>query len=429
MVRRCLGCMAEYESEYGICPYCGYEPGTSAESPLHMEPGTRLKDRYLVGKVLGYGGFGITYIAFDTLLNQRVAIKEYLPSEFATRMAGENRVSVFTGKKEEQFADGLIKFVDEARRLAKFQSEDGIVRVLDSFESNNTAYIVMEYLEGETLTAYLAREGIISPKYAVNLLRPVIQSLEIIHRAGIIHRDIAPDNIFLTTDGRVKLIDFGAARYATTSHSRSLTIIIKPGYSPEEQYRSRGEQGPHTDVYALAAVLYRMVTGVTPPDALERKAVLENKKKDILKQPSKCCHISSNLENAILNAMNVQVEDRTKTVEAFWNELTSTKPVRRRDNKIKGIDLARWPLWAKIILPLAGAAAVALLVLLLTGIIGAVDPIDGDITLEEGTTRVPSVINYSVSAAQEMLETHHLAPVISGRQPSDVIPADLVSGK
>lgn len=197
MVRRCLGCMAEYESEYGICPYCGYEPDANAESPLHMQPGTWLTDRYLVGKVLGYGGFGVTYIAWDRVLNQRVAIKEYLPSEFATRMAGESQVSVFGGNKAEQFADGLIKFVDEARRLAKFQNEDGIVRVLDSFENNNTAYIVMEYLEGETLTAYLERESTVPREKAMIWLEPVVHSLKTIHQAGIIHRDIAPDNFFL----------------------------------------------------------------------------------------------------------------------------------------------------------------------------------------------------------------------------------------
>lgn len=149
------------------------------------------------------------------------------------------------------------------------------MRVFDSFEENGTAYLVMEYLEGETLTALLEREGKLEPERAITLLEPVIRSLETVHATGIIHRDIAPDNIFLTKDGRVKLIDFGAARYATTSHSRSLTVIIKPGYSPEEQYRSRGEQGPWTDVYALAAVLYRTITGETPPDALERRAFYE----------------------------------------------------------------------------------------------------------------------------------------------------------
>lgn len=426
MKQRCPGCMAEYENDYGICPYCGYEPGTRADNPLHLQPGTQLTDRYTIGKVLGYGGFGVTYIGFDNLLSQKVAIKEYLPSEFATRTAGNSQVSVFGGNKAEQFADGMLKFVDEAKRLAKLQNAEGVVRVFDSFEANQTAYIVMEYLEGETLTAYLEREGKTPPEQAIPMLEPVFHSLEVVHQAGIIHRDIAPDNIFLTSDGRVKLIDFGAARYATTSHSRSLTVIIKQGYSPEEQYRSRGDQGPHSDVYALAAVLYRMVTGVTPPDALERRAVLENKKKDILLPPSKYCKIDSDQENAILNAMNVRIEDRTATAQAFWTELTSEAPVKRHRNRVKALDWGRWPLGLKIGIPALGLVALTLLGMLLAGIIGPESILAGSITMEEGMTRVPSVINYSVGEAQELLDKQQLNSLISGRRQSDVIPVGMV---
>ena len=192
MRQRCLGCMAEYESTYEVCPYCGYEAGAPAESPLHMAPGTLLAGRYLIGRVLGYGGFGVTYLGWDQVLGQAVAVKEYLPSEFATRMAGQSRVTVFQGNKAQQFADGLGKFVDEAKRLVKFQDEPGIVRVFDSFEANQTAYLVMEYLEGETLAACLEREGKLPPERAVALLEPVIRSLEAVHQAGILHRDIAP---------------------------------------------------------------------------------------------------------------------------------------------------------------------------------------------------------------------------------------------
>lgn len=368
-MNRCLGCMAEMPDEYKYCPHCGYAPGTPAESALHMKPGTILAERYLIGKVVGYGGFGVTYIAWDDVLQQRVAIKEYLPSEFATRAPGHSQVTIFTGDRAQQFADGMVKFVDEAKRLAKFQNEPGIVRIYDSFEANSTAYIVMEYLEGETLATYLQREDKVSVEQSIQMLTPVIQSLEVIHREGIIHRDIAPDNIFLTKDKQVKLIDFGAARYATTSHSRSLTVLIKSGYSPEEQYRSRGEQGPQTDVYALAAVLYNMITGVTPPDALERRALLENKKKDTLAPPSKFCKISKNQENAILNAMNIYAEARTPTAKDFLSDLTSTSQVQRVAEKIRTLDLMRWPLWAKVVIPTFGAAAIAALVLLLTGVI------------------------------------------------------------
>ena len=423
---RCLGCMTECRIGQEVCPHCGYKISTTSESPLHMIPGTMLLDRYLVGKVIGYGGFGVTYIAWDSILQQRVAIKEYLPSEFATRSMGQAGITVFGGNKAQQFADGMAKFIDEAKRLAQFQNEDGIVRVYDSFEANNTAYIIMEYLDGETLTDFLNREGKLPIEKAVELMTPVIRSLESVHKAGIIHRDIAPDNIMITKDGKVKLIDFGAARYATTSHSRSLTVIIKPGYSPEEQYRSRGDQGPHTDVYALGAVLYRMVTGETPPDALERRAFFENKKKDILVLPSKNCKIPKNTENAILNAMNVRIEDRTSNAGAFLEQLTSEDPVQRVMGKIKGIDLMKWPLWAKIIIPTSGIAVATLLVLLLTGKIGFANNLITTLTLGENMTRVPSVINYSVGVAQEKLDEQAIVPIIGGRETSDVIPANMV---
>ncbi len=426
MSARCYGCMEEYDDSFGLCPNCGYEPDTDVDSPIHMQPGVVLHGRYLIGRVLGFGGFGVTYIGWDFTLQQKVAIKEYLPSEFATRMVGQTRVTVFGGKKEEQFGDGMEQFVEEARRLAQFQNEDGIVRIFDSFAENNTAYIVMEYLEGETLTAYLDRAGKIPVDDAIQMLTPVLESMEIIHKAGIIHRDIAPDNIFLTKDGRVKLIDFGAARYATTSHSRSLTVIIKPGYSPEEQYRSRGDQGPHTDVYALSAVLYKMITGIVLPDSMERRACFEKNGKDIVVPVSKNCKVSKNQENAIMNALNVRVEDRTATAAQFLEQLTAQKPVKRILGRIKILDLMRWPLWAKILIPTAGAAVVALLVLLLTGVIGPRGSLMTGILLGENEARVPSIVNYSVDVAQDRLAAEGLECRIIGTEYSDVIPPEVV---
>ena len=418
--------MNEYQTDSWICPNCGYDQRTLPENALHMRPGSLLSNRYLIGKVLGFGGFGVTYLAWDHVLQQRVAIKEYLPSEFATRAAGKTEVTVFSGNKAQQFADGMRKFVEEAKRLAKFQNEPGIVRIYDSFEANNTAYIVMEFLDGETLDDYLKRVGKVSVEQAIDMLSPVIKSLEAVHKAGVIHRDIAPDNIFLTHDGKVKLIDFGAARYATISHSRSLTVIIKPGYSPEEQYRSRGEQGPHTDVYALAAVLYRMITGETPPDALERRAYLENKKKDTLIPPSKYCKVSKNQENAILNALNIYAESRTSTAEDFLNDLTSTAQIRRVKGTIKVLDLMKWPLWAKITVPTLGITAITALTLLVTGVVEfGGNPLQV-FTLGGNSVRVPNVVNSSIGVAQEKLDESSLTPVISGREISETVPANMV---
>lgn len=424
MSKRCLGCMEYYGDEFEICPHCGYVEGTPAEEAIHMAPGTLLHDRYIIGKVLGFGGFGVTYIGWDGRLEQKVAIKEYLPSEFSTRMPGETTVTVFNGDKKDQFNDGLDKFVDEAKRLAKFKNEPGIVKIFDSFSENETAYIIMEYLDGETLTERLAKEQTIPEDEAVEMLWPVMQSLQVVHNQGILHRDIAPDNIFLTTDGEVKLIDFGASRYATTSHSRSLTVIIKPGYSPEEQYRSRGDQGPHTDVYALAATLYKMITGKTPPDAMERRASIESKRREILVPPHTIDKsISLNRENAILNAMNVRIEDRTPDVQTFMENLNADPPVRRVYGKIKKIDLYTWPLWLKILIPSLLSILLIFGVLLATGVISLGSLFSGKVEVPDGVVIVPDVEGMEKDKAIQTIEELKLQVSAEGNVVSDYIQA------
>lgn len=424
MSKRCLGCMEYYGDEFEICPHCGYVEGTPAEEAIHMAPGTLLHDRYIIGKVLGFGGFGVTYIGWDGRLEQKVAIKEYLPSEFSTRMPGETTVTVFNGDKKDQFNDGLDKFVDEAKRLAKFKNEPGIVKIFDSFSENETAYIIMEYLDGETLTERLAKEQTIPEDEAVEMLWPVMQSLQVVHNQGILHRDIAPDNIFLTTDGEVKLIDFGASRYATTSHSRSLTVIIKPGYSPEEQYRSRGDQGPHTDVYALAATLYKMITGKTPPDAMERRASIESKRREILVPPHTIDKsISLNRENAILNAMNVRIEDRTPDVQTFMENLNADPPVKRVYGKIKKIDLYTWPLWLKILIPSLLSILLIFGVLLATGVISLGSLFSGKVEVPDGVVIVPDVEGMEKDKAIQTIKELKLQVSAEGNVVSDYIQA------
>ena len=427
MNKQCYGCFEDYNESLSMCPHCGYEDGEGPEEALHLEPGRRLKEIYIVGKVLGYGGFGVTYLAWNTVLEQKVAIKEYLPSEFSTRMPGQTKVTVFNGDKAEQFHDGIDKFVEEANRLAQFRNTEGIVKIFESFKENNTAYIVMEYLDGETLTKYLEKTGQLSTDEAIRLMTPIIQSLQAVHEQGVIHRDIAPDNIMITKDGRVKLIDFGAARYATTSRSRSLTIVIKPGYSPEEQYRSRGDQGSWTDVYAVGATMYRMITGQTPPDAMERRASFEGKKKDILSAISKHSkQTNANQEVAIFNAMNIRIEDRTPDMGTFEQELNSQDEVKRRTSKIKKIDVLKWPLWAKISLPTAVSFLLIFSILLGIGAIGFDANLRENIDVPEGMTRVPSVVSSEISKAEARLTESKLFCSIIGKEYSDDIPADLI---
>ena len=218
--------------------------------------------------VLGAGGFGITYKAFDHLLNKNIAIKEYLPNDFAVR---RDHVSVLPKSSADQanFAWGLERFLDEARVLAHFDHPN-IIRVHRYFESNGTAYIVMDYAEGETLAATLRLKGTLAANELTALLYPILDGLEEVHRAQFLHRDLKPGNIILRADGTPIILDFGAARQAVSAKSRSVTAIITPGYAPIEQYSTKGNQGPWTDIYALAAIAYRAIVGERPDDATER---------------------------------------------------------------------------------------------------------------------------------------------------------------
>ena len=340
--RRCMGCMELISENDEYCENCGYLNNEESVQPLNIKPGTIIGDKYIVGKSIGSGDFGVTYIGWDTVLERKVAIKEYLPSEFAMRNFGQLFTAhrLYTGDKADPFAVGRQKFIEEAKRLAKFKSENGIVKVYDSFEENEATYIVMEYLDGETLAKFIQREKSVSPEKAVGMMMPVIEALEAVNEAGIIHRNIVPDNIFLTKSGEVKLIDFSAARYATTTHYKSLTVIIKSGYSAEEQYRIRGKLGPYTDVYSVGAVLYKLITGETPPDTLERRATFQIKGKDILKPIHKIVkNVPPNIETAIHNAMNIQIEDRTPNMTIFAEELNSSVPIKSR---AKGNILKSW---------------------------------------------------------------------------------------
>ncbi|MBQ2904661.1 MAG: PASTA domain-containing protein [Clostridia bacterium] len=425
--RRCLGCMELYSEEYEVCPYCGYTIEEEVENALHMFPGTVLYDKYIIGRVIGYGGFGVTYLAWDTVLQIKVAIKEYLPSEFSTRAAGQTQITVFSGDKTKQFNDGMEKFIDEAKRLAKFRSENGIVKIFDSFGENGTAYIAMEYLQGETLAERLEREKTIPIEESIQMLMPIIESLNKVHDEGIIHRDIAPDNIFLTNKGEVKLIDFGASRYATTSRSRSLTVIIKPGFSAEEQYRSRGDQGPHTDVYSVGACLYKMITGQAPPDAMERRALFEKNGRDMLVPIKKFIKdIDPRRENAIYNALNIRIEDRTPDMISLAGELLSEEPVKKRRSGIKKIDPLTWPLWAKIGIPTGLVAAITLCVLFAFGIIGPKSDLETRFVVPEGQTLIPNVVAGTLEDAKSKLKAENLNWQIAGKVISTVIDRDLV---
>lgn len=388
----CLGCMEEYNEKYDKCPYCDYVKDTPAVEAYHLSPGTILQGKYIVGKVLGFGGFGVTYIGKDALLEKKVAIKEYLTGDFSTRVPGQTNLTIFADEKEKQFEQGVHKFVDEAKRLAKFQNQEHIVEIYDTFMENQTAYIVMEYLEGENLKEKLERDGKMDVEEALKIIIPLAAALDEVHKEGIIHRDISPDNIFITKDKKIKLLDFGAARSATVGYSKSLSVIVKPGYAPPEQYRSKGEQGPWTDVYALAATLYRMITGEVPVESMERAG------KDTLKLPSKSgVKISKGMENAIMNAMQISFENRTQTMEQFIHELQMESTKRRRF-KSKKTDIGKWTLPMKLGVGLAGMALITVGALLATGVIGNIGVLNGNKELSYQTIPDLTGVNYSEAA-------------------------------
>lgn len=414
MNRLCMGCMGIYDKEYDICPHCGYIYGTPAREAYHIPPGSSLCERYIVGRVLGFGGFGITYIGYDTILQKKVAVKEYLPSEFSTRTPQQQAVTVYPGESEEQFKAGLNKILDEARRLAKFADEPNIVHIYDCFESNNTAYIIMEYLDGESLKERMGRDGKLTVEEALPIIFSVLSALKRVHADEIIHRDIAPDNIYMLKTGEIKLLDFGAARYATTQHSKSLSVILKPGYAPEEQYRSRGDQGSWTDVYALAATFYKLITGITPEDAMERSV------KDTVKEPSKLgIAISKPVETALMNAMNVKIEDRTQTAEEFEAELLAAE-VKKKNATIDKADHGKVPLWVKAAAAGALVLAIIFVGVLSSGVIPMGDKVAAFVT-EKGKTRVPDVRNEEQTLAVAQISKAELLPVLKNAEFSEEV--------
>lgn len=320
---RCLNCMKTYEDGFEICPHCGFIRGTLPEEAYHLHPGMTLADRYTMGTVLGFGGFGITYRAWDTKLQKMVAIKEYYPNGIVNRIPGEKEVIIFSGNREKEFINGKRRFLDEARNMARFSTHPNIVHVFDFFEDNHTAYIVMEFLDGISFKQYIKNnKGRVAVNEAVDIVMSVLEALKAIHKARIVHRDISPDNIFICQGGTIKLIDFGAARFSSGEEEKTLSIVLKPGYAPPEQYINRSKQGPWTDIYAVGGVLYRAITGHLPDESVNRKV------EDELKEPKEWRpDIPDYLNVAIMRAMAVDQELRFKKVEEFEDALKEKQKI------------------------------------------------------------------------------------------------------
>lgn len=326
--RLCRGCFHELPEGKRICPNCGfdlnrYEQQRKAEI---LPTGTILHGSYITGKCLGQGGFGITYIGYHEELETVVAIKELFPKGVVsrdTRGSGDAFTVNLTGyDMQESYKKALDSFMREARTLAKLEVP-GVVKVTDCFRENETAYIVMKYIEGQSLKEYQKTlGGPMREDDVLTLLHPVITSLKELHKKGIIHRDISPDNLMIGKDGKVMLVDFGAARSVSTSiekAGRSLTVILKPGYAPMEQYSSKGLQGPWTDVYALCSTMFRLMTGTVPNQPVDRSTDPDDE--NSLKKLLYTNGVSKHIVNVLVKGMSLQPASRYQSMQDLEDAL------------------------------------------------------------------------------------------------------------
>ena len=333
----CFGCMKENENPGQRCSHCGFDikEYLNTCSARVLRPGTILNGQYLVGKVLGEGGFGITYLAMDLNLEIPVAIKEYFPAGLAVRDASERRItriSVLSGEKSEYYQQGLERFTEEAKSLIRFRHEEGIVQVNTLFYENGTAYMVMEYIHGKSLKQYLQeKRAPLTEAETFRIMMPILKMLEKVHEAGIIHRDISPDNIMLGENGKVYLIDFGAARMITGAESKSLDVVLKPGYTPFEQYYSRGNMGPWTDVYAVCATMYRMMSGRVPQESLARIDRDQQETLYALSEKREIPSVSQRTSQVVEKGMSLKTEDRYQDLGILLKELNGSEKISVRE--------------------------------------------------------------------------------------------------
>lgn len=309
--KHCPGCF-ENKQGFALCPHCGYDE-SAGRSPQFLPHGTLLASTYRIGRVLGRpGGFGVTYLAWDVHLQNKVAIKEYLPRDIAGRSDDGLHVTPHVSEQKPNFEFGLEQFLSEARMIAKFDHPH-IVRVRNFFRTYGTAYLVMDYYDGRSLGDYLSHvQQAVEPKAATLLLSHILEGLQYVHDHGVLHRDVKPHNIYLASNGRSILLDFGAARQAAGERIESISVVLSEGYAPLEQYQKNSAQGPWTDIYGMAATLYRMLKGRPPPAALDRLG------DDVL---AKDLDFSPGLNAALLKGLAVRPEDRYASAMDFKKDL------------------------------------------------------------------------------------------------------------
>lgn len=308
----CKNCFSYIGKPHVGCPVCGYLRDGNAE-PSVLPRGTRLGGRYILGGNIGRGGFGITYLAYDTLAGKTVAVKEYFPAALAHRGRGSH-VIPNSEKSAEQFNIGAEKFFDEAELVRRFNGNPNIVSIYECFYKNNTAYYVMEYLDGITLENYVSGYGALNSSQALYIADKLTMALVVLHSGEVLHRDISPDNVMLCRDGSVKLIDFGAARQFLAEGKAGYTVIMKTGFSPAEQYSQSSDTDIRADIYSTGTLLYYALTGSVPESPYKR---MENDSA-FAGNPAGA---DSGLWSVIEKAAAVSPSERFKSAEEFRSAL------------------------------------------------------------------------------------------------------------
>lgn len=432
----CAACMKQTEGQDN-CPYCGFRQKEESAATRYLPPGTVLAERYVLGTVLGQGSFGITYIGMDTLFESVIAVKECFPRNHVYRhVTGElgHEVLLYDEESQNDYAQMMEKFLDEAKRLTQFREVEGIVSVHDFFYANNTAYIVMEYVRGISLKAYVEERGPMDGEWVLKHMDLLMSALEQIHETGLIHRDISPDNIIVTPSGEFVLLDFGSARETNIEVEKSLTVVFKRGFSPAEQYRSRGKQGVWTDVYAMCATIYFCLTGRVPDESLERLFVDETP--SLLSMPE--IELSRGQKKAIMKGISVNVKERYSCIRELRGALYEEKGSGVWKKKIVKVScvvgfvaaLGSYMVWHGSVSP-AGMKRIP-------PIVEKNDtepsPVRNTSTpVPEKTYRVPSVVGMSYKSAKKALRKQKMKPVLkwktSEKRENTVIAQSIRKGK
>lgn len=355
--KQCMFCFKTYPREEIMCPHCGHEEGGGKRKSFYLEAGTELyQGRYIIGEAVRNGGFGILYRAFDTKLQTLVAIKEYFPSSLVNRQPGEVKVSLNYEDEEYQleYHRGIRDFIMEARIMLKFPNDECVCNTYTYFEENSTAYIVMEFIDGISLREYikLHKAKNISEETSLGFMRQILSGLATIHKANVVHRDIAPDNILVLEKGAIKIIDFGASCIRGKKRLKD-EVIFKPGFAPPEQYDEFSEIGPWLDIYATGATFYYLLTGKVPPDSPERE------KDDMLIPPMELNPtVSKQVNAAIVYALAPKIENRIQSAEDFQAKIDGKKVHTPKETEFrnKAKKLAGWlALFATMVLVMIAA--------------------------------------------------------------------------